>query len=231
MMFPSRALSRAIMGAGLVLATMPALAIEEGDVIVRVGATSVQTAESSSVITTAATGPLASTAAGVGNSTQLGLNLVYMLSDNLGVEVLAATPFEHDLSVSGLSRYGFRTTDLGSTKHLPPTVSALYYFGASSSAVRPYVGLGVNYTFFFQEDLSGSAKTELAGTGLSLDDSWGLSTRAGVDWELGNDWLLNASLWRIDIDTTATLGSALGRVRADVDLDPWVYMVSVGYKF
>jgi outer membrane protein W len=128
MMFPSRALSRAIMGAGLVLATVPALAIEEGDVIVRVGATSVQPAESSSVITTAATGPL-------------------------------------------------------------------------------------------------------AGTGLSLDDSWGLSTRAGVDWELGNDWLVNASLWRIDIDTTATLGSALGRVRADVDLDPWVCMVSVGYKF
>ena len=71
----------------------------------------------------------------------------------------------------------------------------------------------------------------LAAHRLKLDDSWGLSTRAGVDLELGNQWLLNASFWRIDIDTEATLNSALGKVSADVDVDPWVYMLSVGYKF
>lgn len=231
MMFLSRVVRGGALGAGLLLAAVPALAIEEGDVIVRVGATSVQPHESSSVITTAATGPLAGTAARVGNDIQLGLNLVYMYSDHIGVEVLAATPFEHDLEVSGLSRYGFTTTHLGSTKHLPPTVTALYYFGSSSDAVRPYAGLGVNYTTFFNESLGDHARTELAADRLQLDDSWGLSARAGVDWDLNNQWILNASFWRIDIDTTATLNSALGKVSADVDIDPWVYMLSVGYKF
>lgn len=231
MMFLSRVAGAGVMGAGMLLAAMPALAIEEGDIIVRVGATSVQPHESSSVISTTATGPLAGTAARVGNDIQLGLNFVYMYSDNIGVELLAATPFEHDLEVSGLSRYGFTTTHLGSTKHLPPTLTALYYFGSSSDAVRPYAGLGVNYTTFFRESLGNHARTELAADRLKLDDSWGLSARAGVDWDLNNQWILNASFWRIDIDTQANLNSALGKVSADVDIDPWVYMVSVGYKF
>lgn len=231
MMFVSRVVGTGLIGAGLCLAAVPALAIEEGDFILRVGATSVQPDESSSVITTAATGPLAGTAAGVGNNTQLGLNLVYMYTDNIGVEILAATPFEHELTVSGLGAYGFATTKLGTTKQLPPTLSALYYFGSSDDAVRPYAGLGVNYTTFFQASLSNQARSELAGRRLKLDDSIGLSMRAGLDWDLNNQWILNASLWRIDIDTKAQLQSALGKVRANVDIDPYVYMVSIGYKF
>ena len=210
---------------------LPALAIEEGDILLRVGVVSVQPDDSSSVLTTAATGPLAGTAAHVGNEIQPGLNLVYMLTDSVGVEVLAATPFEHDLSVSGLGTYGFKTTDLGSTKQLPPTVSALYYFGPTGAVLRPYLGLGVNYTIFFQESLSRQARSELAGHGLRLQDSFGLSVRAGFDWELNDRWLANASLWKIDIDTKATLGSALGKIRANVDVDPYVYMLSLGYKF
>jgi outer membrane protein len=58
-----------------------------------------------------------------------------------------------------------------------------------------------------------------------------LSVRAGVDWELNDTWILNASFWRIDIDTDATFNSALGTVQATVDIDPFVYMMSLGYKF
>ena len=227
----SRFVTSGLIGAGLLAAAMPTLAIEKGDLIVRVGATTVSPEESSSLVSTTATGALNGTAAHVGNDTQLGLNLVYMYSDNIGIEVLAATPFEHDLSVSGLSQYGFSTTDLGSTKHLPPTVSALYYFGPTSSPIRPYVGAGVNYTTFFSESLSTSARTELGGSRLKLDDSFGLSVRAGVDWELNDTWILNASFWRIDIDTDASFNSALGTVQAKVDIDPFVYMMSLGYKF
>lgn len=210
---------------------MPALAIEEGDILLRVGVASVQPDDSSSVLTTAATGPLAGTAVHVGDEVQPGLNLVYMMSNNIGLEVVAATPFEHDLSVSGLGAYGFKTTNLGSTKQLPPTVSALYYFGPTGAKARPFVGLGLNYTTFFQEDLSGDARTELAARRLKLDDSFGLAVRAGFDWELNDRWLLNASMWKIGIDTTATLDSALGKIKVDVDVDPYVYMLSLGYKF
>lgn len=204
---------------------------EKGDLILRVGATTVAPDESSSLISTAATGALASTSVGVGNSTQLGLNLVYMLSDNWGMEVLAATPFDHDLTAAGLSQYGFSTTDIGSSKQLPPTVSALYFFGSSGSKIRPYLGVGVNYTTFFDKSLSRSARSELNASNLEIDDSFGLSARAGIDIELSDDWLLNASVWNIDIETDADFDSALGKVQVGVDIDPWVYMISLGYKF
>ncbi len=109
-----------VLALGLSMLATPAMAIEKGDVLLRVGITHVRPNDSSSVITTAATGPLAGTAAHVGNETQPGINLVYLLTDNVGVELLAATTFEHGLKVSGLSQYGFKTTHLGSTKQLPP---------------------------------------------------------------------------------------------------------------
>ena len=92
------------------LGSAAAMAHESGDWILRVGAATVAPDGSSSVISTGATGPLAATSVGVGDSTQLGLNIVYMMSDNLALEVLAATPFEHDLKAKGLSQYGFATT-------------------------------------------------------------------------------------------------------------------------
>jgi outer membrane protein len=219
--------------AGALVSAIPVntLAHEAGDLLLRLGAVSVDPDESSSTVSTTATGALAGTSVGVDASTQLGLNLVYMMSDNIGLEVLAATPFEHDLSVAGLDQYGFSTTDLGSTKQLPPTVSALYFFGNSSSTLRPYIGAGINYTTFFSSDLSSSAETELAAHGLDLDDSFGVSWRAGFDYELSDDWVLNASVWNIDIDTDASFDSALGKVKASVDIDPWVYMISLGFRF
>ncbi len=67
---------------------------------------------------------------------------------------------------------------------------------------------------------------------LSLDDSWGLSLQVGLDYHINDKWLLNAAVWNLDIETTATIKTAnLGKIKTDVDIDPWVYMVGVGYKF
>lgn len=83
----------------------------------------------------------AGTAATLDSDTQLGLNFAYMLTDQLGVELLAATPFSHDIGTKGLG--GLK---LGSVKHLPPTLSLVYYPLDSKSAFQPYVGAGINYT-------------------------------------------------------------------------------------
>ena len=95
----------------------------------------------------------------------------------------------------------------------------------------------MNYTKFWDEDAGSSLNTTLGGNvSLDLDNSWGLAAEAGVDVNVGNNWLLNAAIWYIDIDTNATYtvrnGALAGaRVKSDVNLDPWVYMASVGYKF
>jgi outer membrane protein len=208
-----------------------ASAQQQGDLMVRGGVTLVSPDESSKVLTTQATGPLARTGVSVDNNAQLGLNVLYMYSNNIALELLAATPFKHDIAVYGLGQYGFTTTDLGSTKHLPPTISAVYFFGDSSAKLRPYVGAGLNYTTFFSEKLSQQARTELAAARLKLDDSFGLALQAGFDFKLDNNWLLNASVRRIDIKTDASMQSALGKVMTKVDLAPWVYTLSVGYRY
>lgn len=226
-----RPLAVAVITAAALTQAAVVSAHEQGDLIVRGGVTVVSPDESSRVLTTQATGPLARTGVSVDNNTQLGLNVLYMYSNNIGLELLAATPFKHDVSVNGLGQYGFATTDLGSVKHLPPTVSAVYFFANSSSQLRPYVGAGVNYTTFFSEKLSQQARTELAAARLKLDDSVGLSLQLGVDFKLDNRWLLNASVRHIDLKTDASLDSALGKVTTKVDLAPWVYTLSVGYRF
>ncbi len=213
------------------LAAGATMAHEQGDWIARAGSATVSPSGSSGLIATTATGALAGTSVEVADDTQLGLTIAYMLTDNVGIELLAATPFEHNIQARGLSAYGFNTTDLGSAKHLPPTLVAQYYFLNSNSSVRPYLGLGLNYTKFFSEDLTGFAENELAADHLKLDDSFGVAWQVGIDWQINERYLLNASVWNLDIETDAKFDSALGEVSVNVDVDPWVYMVGIGYKF
>ncbi|MNN87243.1 Outer membrane protein W precursor [compost metagenome] len=110
----------------------------------------------------------------------------------------------------------------------------VYYSLDSKTAFRPYVGLGINYTTFFQEDVS-SNRSAQGFSNLNLDDSWGLAAQVGMDYMLTDNVMLNAQLRYIDIDTDASVDgpTALGisRTKVDVDVDPMVYMVGLGYKF
>jgi outer membrane protein len=211
-----------------------AQAYEAGDFIVRVGAATVQPNDDSSALNLVGTGGLPASGASVENSTRIGLNAVYMVSDNIGVELLAANPFKHGLKAHLGDAFGGATVSAGSTKHLPPTLSAQYYFGNSESTIRPYVGVGLNYTVFFSEKVSPQLYGGLGASSaqLSLDDSWGLAFRAGVDYRLGNNWSVGAGMWWIDIDTEAEFKFSNGAVvTTDVEIDPMVYMLSVGYTF
>ena len=222
--FASRLGLAALFAPVLLAASVTAQAHQAGDIIVRAGAVTVDPKEDSSRVKVGGVAQ-AGTAATLNSDTQLGLNLAYMLSDNWAVEVLAATPFEHDIGTKGLGGM-----ELGSTKHLPPTVSVLYYPMASSSAFQPYAGLGINYTWMFDDKLSSEA--EAAGfSGLDLDDSWGLAAQLGMDYMLSDKVMLNAQIRYIDIETTGTTYAGASKVSVDVDIDPLVYMVGLGYKF
>ena len=88
------------------------------------------------------------------------------------------------------------------------------------------------YTKFFDEDIDGELESVLGKGDLELDDSWGLAGQIGVDYAINEHWLLNASIWYIDLQTDAKFKFDSGNVvKADVDVDPWVYMIGVGYKF
>jgi outer membrane protein len=139
----------------------------------------------------------------------------YFIRDNLGIEVLASLPFQHDINIKGLGR-------VGSTKHLPPTVSLQYHFGEGK--VKPFIGAGVNFTKFFSEDTTGA----LAGADLDLDDSWGLAAHAGIDFKVGENGAIRIDARWIDIDTDVNLnGADIGTV----EIDPLVYGAAYVFKF
>jgi len=208
------------------LAAPFAQAHEAGSFIVRAGAATVDPHEDSDPLKL--NGATLGGEATLDSDTQLGLTFSYMLTDHVGVELVAATPFQHQVGVKGLGALDGKLADV---KHLPPTVLLQYYPMAPSSAFQPYVGAGLNYTVFFDEDLT-SARKDAGFSNLELDDSFGLAAEAGFDYMLTDKLLLNASVWYMDINTQATTDLAgAGKVKVDVDVDPWVYMVGVGYKF
>lgn len=216
----------------LAIAAPSVQAHQAGDIIVRAGAVTVQTHESTSGVKGDRGGLDGVNWGGkatLNNDTQLGLNFAYMITDNWGVELLAATPFSHDVSIKG-SSLAPANGKLGSFKHLPPTLSAVYYPLDSKSAFQPYVGAGINYTTFFDESVSGDAKAR-GFTSLNIKDSWGLAAQVGADYMLTDNIMINGQIRYIDIDTTAYASHAAGRAKVNVDVKPWVYMLGLGYKF
>jgi outer membrane protein len=228
-----RTVSKTALLAVALMASGVASAYEAGDWIVRSGAVMVDPDASSSPLNLSGVGDLPGTGVDVDDDTQLLLNITYMARDNIGIELLAATPFEHTVSTEGLGGLGLglSDTDLADIKHLPPTLSVLWYPMGSGSKFQPFIGAGVNYTTFFDEDVSGSARDALGARNLQLDDSWGLAFRAGADYMLNDCWSLHAGVYYIDISTDAKVETALGTVKTEVDVDPWVYTIGIGYKF
>lgn len=194
----------ALLVAAALMAPSAAFAHQAGDILVRGGAATVApTTDSDDFFD-------------VDSNTQLGLTFSYMVTDNWGVELLAATPFSHDVSMGG--------GEVANVKHLPPTLVAQYYFGNAQSKVRPYVGAGVNYTFFFDEEGLGG----LSGADVKADDSWGLAAQAGIDMNVTDKLFVNASAWVMDIDTDVSVG---GSYVNTANINPVVLMFGLGYSF
>ncbi|MEC7691271.1 MAG: OmpW family outer membrane protein [Pseudomonadota bacterium] len=210
------------------IAAPAAQAYEKGDWVVRGGLTTVAPDDETSTII--AGGADLGVDLSVDNDAQLGLNVAYFITDNINIELLAATPFTHDVSFGVSDPLG--TGDkLGEVTHLPPTLTVNYYFNDPAAVFQPYIGAGLNYTFIFDEEFT-SANGDAGLTDLDLDNSFGVSAQIGADYMLNNDWHINASVRWIDIDTEATfnVGEAQGSVN-DIQIDPWVYTISVGYTF
>ncbi len=155
----------------------------------------------------------------VGTGTSLTVEGTYFLTDHIGAELLAAWPFTHDVDIKGAEGAG----RVASVDHLPPTLSLQYHFNPEGT-FRPYIGVGLNYTTFSSEKTKGA----LAGSDLSLDDSWGAAGQIGADIGLTYNWFLNLAVRYIDIDSKAKLdGDSLGTI----EIDPFIYQAQVGYRF
>ncbi|PRY61644.1 outer membrane protein [Vreelandella songnenensis] len=195
------------LAAASLLASTQALAYGAGDFFTRVGVAKVSPKGDNGTLANGAF------SVDVQDKTDFAFTLGYRFHDKLGVELLAARPFEHDIALNG--------DNLASTKHLPPTLTLQYYpLGGTASRVQPYVGAGVNYTRFSSE--------HLAIGELDLENSWGAAGQVGVDLVIDDHWALNAAAWYLDINTDATIN---GAAAGSVDIDPVVVMGGLSYRF
>ena len=228
--------------AAAVMAAAPAVqAYEAGDFIGRVGVVTVDPDSSSSNLNSNALGELDGAKVSVDSNTQLGLTVSYMFTDQIALGILGATPFKHNIEGDGSILGG--AGKLAETKQLPPTITLQYFPMPSGSKFQPYVGVGVTYTNFFEEKttqtLTDTYATLASGvdrTDIELDDSFGLAAEIGLDYMVTDNIGVNAAIWYADIDTEATINAYAGNTKADtstidVDIDPWVYMVGLSYKF
>lgn len=144
----------------------------------------------------------------------------YFIANNVGVELLAAIPFHHDFDLNNADGNEFLT---GNTQHLPPTLSVQYHFDNDSMPmnIKPFIGVGVNYTTFFKERIS-------SGGDLDLDDSVGVAGHVGLDIPFAPTEAFRIDARYMDIKTDATLdGSDIG----EIDISPWVYGVAFVKQF
>ena len=160
-------------------------------------------------------GQLAGMKASITSDTKPTVSVEYLLTPSWGLELLAAVPFKHDVRLDGVTA--------ASTKQLPPTLGVNYHF-MPDATVSPFIGAGINYTYFF----STKGQGPLQGTHVKIDNSWGAAAHAGIDVQLSPKWLLTADLRWISISGDVHVnGAKVGTAK----VDPLVYGLSFGYRF
>ncbi len=157
----------------------------------------------------------------ISNSIVPELDITYFFTDNFAAElVLGTTP--HNVKGAGtIAGVG----KIGRAWLLPPTLTLQYHFDLANG-IKPYVGAGVNYTFFYNQEAKG------VFTSFDLDNSFGWALQAGVDFMIDEHWGINFDVKKIFLNADVTaVAPALGVVTGDVDIDPWLIGAGVTYRF
>ena len=142
------------------------------------------------------------------------VGISYFFTPNIAAELILTYPQKQTVNSTVVGG------DIGTFKHLPPTLTAQYHF-TNLGAFRPYVGLGVNYTNISSVDI-------LDGAVNLKRNSFGLAAQVGADFPVGGGWLLNVDVKKVQIGTKVYIG--------DVDqgkskVDPLLISVGFGKRF
>ncbi|MGO4702618.1 OmpW/AlkL family protein [Dyella sp. 2RAB6] len=159
-------------------------------------------------------GTLAGMKAKVSSDLKPTASVEYLFTPNWGAEVLVAAPFRHNVRLNG--------TQVAQAHQLPPVLGVNYHF-MPERTVSPFLGLGLNYTRFFNID----GKGPLHGTKVDIDSSWGVAAHAGVDVRIAPRWSITLDVRWMDIASEVKVdGAKVGRVT----VNPLAYGVSFAYR-
>ena len=140
------------------------------------------------------------------------LDISYFFTPNLAAELILTYPQKQRVYSNG--------TQIGTFKHLPPTLTVQYHF-TGLPGFRPYLGAGVNYTNI--------SETNILNGGANLKhNSFGLAAQVGVDVPVGGGWLLNVDVKKVQIGSTVYVGGTdMGKFK----VDPLLVGIGFGKRF
>jgi outer membrane protein len=192
---------------------------EAGNFMVRVLGTVV--APDSEATVSNSSGVIAGADAEASTETIPTLTLTYFLNKNVALELLCCVA-KHEVDGKGtIANLG----EVADTWIFPPAITLQYHFDGMG-ALKPYAGVGFQYIAAFSE---GTGDNALGASSVEVDSSIGFSLQAGLDISIGGGWYLNADVRKTWIEHDVKwVGTG---VTADLDLDPWIYSLGVGYRF
>lgn len=152
----------------------------------------------------------------INNKTLPEVDISYFFTPHLAAELVLTYPQKQTLYSNG--------SEIGSLKHLPPTLSAQYHFNPTGS-LRPYVGAGINYTNFSSVKF---APAVVAALHPSIKrNSFGPAFQVGTDIVLAKNLVLNLDVKKVQIDTTVySSGASVGKFK----VDPLLIGVGLGWR-
>ncbi|WP_353120652.1 OmpW family outer membrane protein [Myroides odoratus] len=162
------------------------------------------------------------------------LDFTYFFTENLAAELILGTS-RHTVGTLGsdltaVDKGSNANVDLGSVWLLPPTLMVQYHYPVTNN-FKPYVGVGVNYTIFYNEK-SGAARD------ISYDNKFGWGYQFGFDIDITDKFFINVDFKKLFLKTDVTVdatnlnptGEQLN-IPAKVKIDPMLIGFGVGMRF
>ena len=221
----------------LALATLAALAAPQfasaqdtGNWIVRLRATDIKSANDNNsqlTDTLKAVTTLPNPSVSINDKWIPELDISYFFTPNIAAELILTVP----QSQTVYANYNGGKAAIGEFKHLPPTLLAQYHF-TGLPVVRPYVGLGVNYTRISDVNITVPAGVTVGGSAIPLDlkrNSFGLAGQVGADFPVGGGWLINVDAKYVQISTDVLVKG--GPKVGEFGVNPWLLSLGVGKRF
>jgi len=121
---------------------------------------------------------------------------------------------------------------ISTARWLAPTAFVEYIFFSDEAKLRPFIGVGVNYTSFYDRDSTAQGNAASGGpTRLSLTSSVGPAGTMGLAYNIANHWNAYASYSASQVKTKLRADTA-GVIRTThISFGPQALVLSVGYSF
>ncbi|MBX8799145.1 OmpW family protein [Ochrobactrum sp. MR28] len=146
------------------------------------------------------------------------LDISYYFTNNIAAELILGTTYSNITGKGAIDGL-----DVGKTWLLPPTLTLQYHF-TDFGAFKPYIGAGVNYTFFYNQ------KNHDADY-LKVKNTFGGALQVGFDYMIDDHWGFNFDVKKLYLrpNFDVTVGGA--EMSGKAKLDPWLIGTGITYRF